>query len=546
MRAFILLLLCAMSAMGASRRAQFLLSSVSSSAGANACFDYAIPNLIVSFCNTTNFTQYSTASFRATNGALLLAMVNTTVAAAPLAPTTMSWNSHTWIKIADTNYNTKLVPTHNLSVWRTLVNNNNADTLTAAFGAVSQTGAGIAVFQILNADNTESFGSNAVIQVVQTAYDTTVNPSISYSTPGKSGTNMLVIFQGDNIAGNTGRTPNSSNQWQTVVQNSMSTPNTGHGVMFSESAIAGPIAATNYCTSRDSALILVEVQPKALNCGTNFADCLVDGAGTNVAGTVLTRFAITNGTKGKFEQYDFFKSLNVNAETATNWFFSTLVNPLKRATRVGNYGSSNAIIDVTNPSQGLSLRASNSFTYAVLGRASPANQVILNTRGFVYLGATNDSNLGQVLYDLVRSDGNVTGDFVVFQLDTGTFASGQSNRVNIETNPGGATTHSTYIAVKTNSWFYWQLQDNRLTGIARLAIWDVRTDPWTLLGDVTSPQSHIGTFAEGARDTDISPLKFGNAESGVSTNNIVFENIEVDDSTGRFNTNWIYSATTGP
>jgi hypothetical protein len=532
--------------MAASRRATFLTSQVSSTAGANACFDYAIPNLIVSFANTTNFTQYSTASFRATNGAVLLAMVATSIAASPVAPTTMSWNSHTWIKIADTNYNTKAAPTHNLSVWRTLVNNNNADTLTAGFGAATQTGCGMAVFQILNADNTEAFGSNAVIQVAQTAYDATVNPSISYSTPAKCGTNMLVIFQGDNIAGTTGRTPNSSNQWQTISQTAYAAPNSGHGVYFSEAAIGGPVTATNYCTSRDSALVLIEVQPKALNCGTNFADALVDGAGTNVVGTVLTRFAITNGTKGKFEQYDLFFSKNVQGETATNWFFSTLVNPLKRATRVGNYGSSNVIIQTSNPSLGLSLRASNSFTYAVLGRASPANQVILNTRGFVYLGATNDSNLGQVLYDLVRSDGNVTGDFVVFQLDTGTFAGGQSNRVNIETNPGGATTHSAYIAVKTNSWFYWQLQDNRLTGLARLAIWDVRTDPWTLLGDVTSPQSHIGTFAEGARDTDISPLKFGNAESGVSTNNIVFENIEVDDSTGRFNTNWVYSASTGP
>jgi hypothetical protein len=512
------------------------------SAGATpSCYDFLIPNLLTAFYNTSNFTAYSTASFSATNGALLLAKVNVSYASSPTASSSVTWNGHTWFKIADTNYNTKASPTHNLSVWRTLATNDTAGTFTANFAA-TPAGCGIAIFQVLNADDSAALGSNAVKQVAQTAVDATTNPNISYSAPALAGTNMLVLFMGDNVNSSSGRTPNSSNQWQVISQLGYATPTSGGGVFFSTAALAGRAAVTNYASSRDAALVLVEVQPKLYFCGTNYADALVGITGTNVSGIVLTRQAATNTTSGKFETYDKFFSQNVQSDTATNWFFEAQSNPLLVPVRVGNYGSSNAILLTSQSTLSLALRATNNFTYAVHGRASPANNLILKTEGFVYLGVTND-NTGQELFDLDRSDGNVSGDFVVFQLDAGSFASGQSNRVNIESNPGGVTTHSTYIAVQTNATIYWQKQDNRLTGIPRLTVLDVRNGVKTLLGDVTSTQSHIGT---GTGDTDISPEKFGNAESGTSTGKIIFETLQIDDSSGRFNTTYITNSAFGP
>lgn len=542
MKWLLIFFLC-LSASAASKRGTLIAQQSSGAAAATPqCYDFLIPNLLTAFGNTSNFTSYTTASFSPTNGALLVVGV-IACSATPVPPTTCTWNSHTWIKISDTNFNVKALPTNNLSVWRTLCTNTTAGTFKADFGGATQSGCAIAVFQVLNADDSEQFGSNAVIQVQATAADATVNPNIAYNTPAKSGTNMLICFMGDAVNASTGRTPNSSNQWQVISQTlNYATPASGGGVFFSPAALAGRLAVTNYCTSRNSGTIMLEVQPKLYFCGTNVADALVDGAGTNVSGTTLTRIAMTNATKGKFETYDKFFSLNVQSDTATNWFFNSLNNALKIPVRVGNYGSSNVIIQTSNPSQGMALRSSNSFTYAVHGRASPANQLMLKTEGYIYLGVTNN-NAGQVLFDLIRGDGNVSGDFVVFQLDSGAFASGLSNRVNIETNPGGATTHSTYIAVQTNATIYFMMQDNRLTGIPRLTVWDIRTNPWSLLGDVTSTQSHIGT---GTGDTDISPLKFGNAESGTSSGDIIFWNLQVDDSTGRYNTNWVYSSTTGP
>jgi len=497
-------------------------------------YDFAIPQLLATAATTTGANTY-TVSLQATNGSLLLGFFEGTANSGNLAdPTNVLWQSHTWIKVTNINFNTIANPSNNVTLWRTICTNTSSATLTVGYPN-AQTGNSMAIFQWMNADSSEAFGSNAIVQVVAQAQDTAVNPRVTYTAVGNAGTNGLIWFCADNQNSASGRTANSSNQWQLITQSlNYNTPATGGALFFSEVALASLTAATNYASSRNCGHILVEVKPNKIFGGTNYAASLMDFNVTNAAGTTINRVIETNGIYGQFEQFDLNFSQNVQGETLTNVFLrqTNFLKPM--AVRVGQYKSSNVIVAANSASFAMGISNYNNFTYFVQGRASPGNNLILAFRAYLYNGATNNE-AGANLYDMLRCDGNASGDAIAFQLDTSIFASGQSNRFNIESNPGPL--HSTYIAWQTNSWIYMEGIVNYLIGQCRATVW--AADPAnaasrTFLGDVTVACSHIGT---GTGDTDLSPAKGLQVEAGISAFENRIEHLELDDSTGRYTTN---------
>lgn len=100
-----------------------------------------------SYTSNTDATSYASASYTPTASRLLVAFILTTYTT-PVAPTTVTGNNVTWYK--KTSINSGSVA--NLSVWVALSGTGSTATgLTADYGAVTQTGQLMSIYEVAGA-----------------------------------------------------------------------------------------------------------------------------------------------------------------------------------------------------------------------------------------------------------------------------------------------------------------------------------------------------------------------------------------------------------
>jgi hypothetical protein len=138
----------------------------------------------------------------------------------------------------------------------------------------------------------------------------------------------------------------------------------------------------------------------------------------------------------------------------------------------------------------------------------------VSTAGFITFGPANAGGSGNLL-DLVRID-NVDGIWGVFQLWNGNAPNGYG--VNIETNPGGQTTHSAFIQVTPGGTYWFCLKVDFGTGKAFLNLYS--TPSFALVGSLTA-NLNTGKQIEG--------IRYGNEEVSKSAGHTTyFEQIVID------------------
>jgi hypothetical protein len=126
---------------------------------------------------------------------------------------------------------------------------------------------------------------------------------------------------------------------------------------------------------------------------------------------------------------------------------------------------------------------------------------LLSVAGWITVGVP-DEGVSSELYDYWGIYGEITGEYVVMQLDSG--RGGVGYGINIETNPGGVTTHSAYITLTPGSTYWCALQADFTGGTARLNIYSTSGN---LVGSVTLSQ----TTGE-----NIEKLRIGQIEAGTA------------------------------
>lgn len=243
--------------------------------------------------------------------------------------------------------------------------------------------------------------------------------------------------------------------------------------------------------------------PKIAATSSITADLIIDAAGqTN--GSTLTTTILVNSSHSS---YSTSGNWSLTPSTPTGFTIQAPATALHSSFLVN--GTTYPAGSTT--SHTLQLVNSNSFTYATLNM--PSGKRICSVAGFVTLGAPID---GFQLYDLIRFSGIATGQFVVMQLNNGNGSSPRFD-INIETNPGGVTTHSSYTRLTQGAKYWFTLKCNYTSGTASLTMYE--TSGWTQVVNLTTTQ----TTGE-----DIVDLRIGNGENGSGTGNNVFEWIVVD------------------
>lgn len=152
-----------------------------------------------------------------------------------------------------------------------------------------------------------------------------------------------------------------------------------------------------------------------------------------------------------------------------------------------------------------SYRLDNSLTtrdVALDISAIPATPRALTVFGVIKTSIP-DEGVASEVYDIVRIN-TVSGHFVVLQLDSGQGQSSGGYAFDIESDTGGATTHSTYVTATPDVPYWFNLKSNVTSGVPQLALWDLTTGK--LVASITSTQH--------ATQEDILEVIFGNAEVG--------------------------------
>lgn len=163
-------------------------------------------------------------------------------------------------------------------------------------------------------------------------------------------------------------------------------------------------------------------------------------------------------------------------------------------------------VDFAN--QSLRITNTSTFRYAQFETTITSRKVTAS--GYIYLAPTNNSTTGGGLYDLVSIKGLNTGGFAIMQLNAN--GSGSSYYLNIESDPGGITTHSTHITVTPATWYWYSFKSDFTIGSNSLAIFDTSGNQ---VGSTVVSTNRSGE--------DIYPLRFGNAENGSSSGVNCFE-----------------------
>ena len=132
----------------------------------------------------------------------------------------------------------------------------------------------------------------------------------------------------------------------------------------------------------------------------------------------------------------------------------------------------------------------------------------MSIAGWLTFGAP--SNASALLYDYFIFIGAVTGQYAALQLRGGL---GASYDLNIETNPGGVTAHSTRISITQGETYWCSLTADFTTGVSEM--WIYNTD-YTLNANVIATQ----TTGE-----DINECRIGNNETGNGVGTSFFDQI---------------------
>lgn len=238
------------------------------------------------------------------------------------------------------------------------------------------------------------------------------------------------------------------------------------------------------------------------------ADALIDMNTADANGTTLTTTILNNGIQA--------------GQAYGVWSIVGTASSLKIGASSGS--GSDRLDDLTLRVNGTAfLKASThrpiqydhvvAATYVMYSFAG--NRFAASVGGYITFGAANAGASG-VLFDLVRLD-NLSGDYCALQLNNGN-APGTTYGVNLETNPGGVTTHSSYLTVTPGSTHLFSLFFDSFNATATLKLWDIT--------GVTLELNVTGATNSG--HTALATLRIGNAEAGTSTGTTKFENLYVD------------------
>lgn len=476
----------------------------------STCYDDLHFNWLAGSATTSGATSYSTGSVTPTANALVIVTVINTKASAPDTPT-VSQNGHAYVQMDTVTFNTIASPVTRATTFRASQSSPGAGAVTADFGGATQTGCIIEVVEFWGADTSGSDGSGAVVQhVAWNRADSTTNPTLTITTP--SSTNNAIFFAvADSVSSASDNTPPAG--YTEIEELNYGTPAAG-GAFYYQNWTPAQTTITSTATSRNWATTAIEIKPATISCGLILGDFFIDMNG-QTSGNTLTTTIMQNGTRlGQVNTYVVSPATPTGLTVANT--FSTRLNSV----RVGP--PSGTTYSTANASKCMNLDNTHSFT---CGRWVIADQSGQNIRrkvsvcGFISIGATGDA--GNELYDMVRIFTAINGDFAVFQLEAGT---GSNYHVNIETNPGGATTHSSYFQVtKDTTYWFWFLYD---LGTPSTSLF-LYNSSGTLVNSITtsSVASQAGDY--------MGWVDFGNMELGASTGNTKFENIVVNTS-GRF------------
>jgi len=126
-------------------------------------------------------TSYTTASVSPTANRLLLLAVYTRIGASAVAPTSVTGNGLTWVKVNDVGSTTA-----NLSVWRALGATPSAGTIVIDFNGVTQTGCAWELSQFTNMNVTGTNGSASIVQSVATSFGAATSASVALAAFGNA------------------------------------------------------------------------------------------------------------------------------------------------------------------------------------------------------------------------------------------------------------------------------------------------------------------------------------------------------------------------
>jgi len=223
-------------------------------------------------------------------------------------------------------------------------------------------------------------------------------------------------------------------------------------------------------------------------------DMIVD-LGNQTAGTAVTVARMSSGSTA-------FTGWTITPDPTVGF---TIENGSNRFISSFQLGATNYPAGGTTNKR-LALVNSNAATYAT--GSIPSGHKTLTTAGFITLGApAGDFDI----YDLITIGGASTGSYAIIQL-----FNGNPYSINIETNPGGVTTHSDSITVSQGSTLWYSFHPNYTTGIGTIQLFSGAT----LVATVSF------SMANTAEDAGF--LRIGNAESGNGTGTNYFENWIVD------------------
>lgn len=238
-------------------------------------------------------------------------------------------------------------------------------------------------------------------------------------------------------------------------------------------------------------------------------DALID-MNTSSPGTTLTTTILGNGTQG-------------GGNFVSPWALSATPGMTVEAHQTGCTQGGTVRVNGTDFATS---HTSQSIKYDHVGAPKTAG---LSFNGGIrrasYLGCITfgppDVGAGSAgLFDYVTFI-SASGGNVVVQLNNGNCGGSAVYGVNIETNPGGTTTHSSCITLTPGGTYWVMLQADYIGGTSSM---DIYTTSFSLVGSVTSTQS---------TGADISVMRIGSNETSTSSGNFsYFENQLVQYSGG--------------
>jgi len=228
---------------------------------------------------------------------------------------------------------------------------------------------------------------------------------------------------------------------------------------------------------------------------------------TGTVGNTLTAAALGNGTRGNAN----LDGWGVAPDPPTG--FTIGAHADNRAlggvvvVDAVEYGPSNA-------SQSLAFDHTQNFTVVLTSLTAGKRRVTM--AGWITFGPPQVAPGSAVLFDYLIVHGAATGQYVCLQLLNGA-APGNTYGLNLETNPGGVTTHSAYITLVPGDTYWVTFQADFTGGTARLEVYSTAF----VQGGATA--SVAQTTGE-----DIQIIRIGNNEAGTAAATSYFENWLVD------------------